>query len=47
MIWIIIFFNFRVLIFKELPELVYSGLKRKIGIPTDLEKNLANPEIFD
>ena len=35
------------MIFKESPELVYSGLKRKIGSPSDLEKNLANPEIFD
>ena len=35
------------MIFKESPELVYSGLKRKIGNPSDLEKNIANPEIFD
>lgn len=35
------------MIFKESPELVYSGLKRKIGSPVDYEKNEANPEIFD
>jgi hypothetical protein len=29
------------------PELIYTGLTKKIGEPKELEKNLAEPAIFD
>jgi hypothetical protein len=32
-------FFFRVLVFKEAPTLVYTGLIRTIGKPRDMEKN--------
>ncbi len=37
----------RVLVFKEAPKLVFTGLTKAIGQPREYEKNLENPAIFD
>jgi hypothetical protein len=37
----------RVLVFKEAPELVYSGLTKTLGKAKELEKNLEDPSCFD
>lgn len=33
--------------FKDVPELIYTGLTKRIGQPKELEKNLADPTLFD
>ena len=38
---------FRVLVFKEAPELLYTGLTRVLGQPRELEKNLNDTDYFD
>ena len=35
------------LVFKEPPELIYTGLTRLIGKPRELEKNLEEPLYLD
>ena len=35
------------MVFKEAPELLYSGLTKVIGKPRDLEKNLDETTYFD
>jgi hypothetical protein len=35
------------LVFKEAPELIYTGLTKAIGKPRDLEKNLEETVYFD
>ena len=37
----------RVLVFKEPPQLVYTGLNKVIGKPRELEKNLEELAYFD
>ena len=37
----------RVLIFKETPEIIYTGLSKSIGQARDLEKNLEDESYFD
>lgn len=33
--------------YKDVPEVIYTGLTKKIGQPRELEKNLAEPALFD
>lgn len=40
-------FVYRVLVFREAPEIVYTGLTRAIGRAKELEKNLEDPAAFD
>lgn len=35
------------MVFREVPELIYTGLTKTIGNPKELEKNNAEPEVFD
>jgi hypothetical protein len=37
---------FRVLVFKEAPKVLFTGLTRTIGKPRDLEKNVEDPNYF-
>ena len=37
----------RVLVFRDAPELVYTGLQRNIGKPRDLEKNTEDDDYFN
>jgi hypothetical protein len=39
--------QFRVLVFKEAPRLIFSGLTKTIGSPRDLEKNLEDSKYFE
>ena len=39
--------TFRVLVFKEAPRLVFTGLTKAIGAPRDLEKNLEDTQYFE
>lgn len=39
--------NFRVFVFKEPPELIYTGLTKILGKPREFEKNLEETEYFD
>ena len=35
------------LVFKEVPELVYSGLTKTLGKAKELEKNIEDPSYFN
>ena len=37
----------RVLVLKEAPEVIYTGLTKVIGKPKELEKNLEVPKAFE
>jgi hypothetical protein len=37
----------RVLVFKDAPRLVFSGLTKAIGAPRELEKNIEEPQYFE
>lgn len=40
-------YQFRVLVFKEAPEVVYTGLTKIIGKPRELEKNIEDESYFE
>lgn len=40
-------YQFRVLVFKEAPEVVYKGLTKIIGKPRELEKNIEDESYFE
>ncbi len=37
----------RVLVFKEVPEILYTGLSKVIGQPRDHQRNIEEPEYFN
>jgi hypothetical protein len=39
--------SYRVLVFKEAPRVVFTGLTKAIGSPRDLEKNLEDLQYFE
>ncbi len=39
--------GYRILVFKEAPEVLFTGLTKTIGNPRDLSKNLEDPEYFN
>ena len=39
--------QFRVLVFRDAPRLIFTGLTKAIGSPRDYEKNLEDPKYFD
>ena len=39
--------GYRVLVFKEAPRILFSGLTKAIGEPRDLDKNLESPDYFE
>ncbi len=38
---------FRVLVFRDAPEIVYTGLGKQIGKARELEKNMEDPSFFN
>jgi hypothetical protein len=38
---------YRVLVFKEAPRILFTGLTKAIGEPRDLDKNLESPDYFE
>ena len=39
-------FKYRVLVFRDAPELIYTGLTKIIGKPRELEKNNEDPDYY-